>query len=185
MKDGVIPPDAVQDPAEKNQPGIGMGRDPERTPMLWDNSLNAGFTTGKPWLPISPDYTLHTVETERRDPSSVLSLYRNLLTLRRKHPALHSGDVYGVKPGDSGNQNVLAYRRTDGLERLQVLLNLSGDQQAIACPPGRVLLSTHSGRDATPFSGSITLRPHEGLLIALDEHLAGHSPLLRKRETPK
>ena len=185
MKDGVIPPDEVQDPAEKNQPGIGMGRDPERTPMLWSNANNAGFTAGKPWLPISPDYTLYSVETESKDPGSVLSLYRNLLALRRKHAALHSGDVYGVKPMDEGNQNVLAYRRTDGAERMQVLLNLTGEPQTIACPPGRVLLSTHSGHDSTAFSGSVTLRPHEGLLITLDEHLAGHSPLLRKRETPK
>jgi alpha-glucosidase len=185
MKDGVIPPDQVQDPAEKNQPGIGMGRDPERTPMLWNNANNAGFTAGKPWLPISPDYTLYSVETESKDPGSVLSLYRNLLALRRKHAALHSGDVYGVKPTDEGNQNVLAYRRTDGAERMQVLLNLTGEPQTVACPPGRVLLSTHSGHDSTAFSSSVTLRPHEGLLIALDEHMAGHSPLLRKRETPK
>ncbi|HEX3571486.1 MAG TPA: alpha-amylase family glycosyl hydrolase [Acidobacteriaceae bacterium] len=185
MKDGVIRPDQVQDPAEKNQPGIGMGRDPERTPMVWTNSDNAGFTTGKPWLPISPDFTLYSVATEINDLRSVLSLYRSLLALRRKHAALHSGDVYGVKPTDEGNQNVLAYRRTDGVERMQVLLNLSGESQTIACPPGQVLLSTHSGQESMEFSGSVTLRPNEGLLIALDEHLAGHSPLLRKRETPK
>jgi alpha-glucosidase len=185
MKDGVIRPDQVQDPAEKNQPGIGMGRDPERTPMVWTNSDNAGFTTGRPWLPISPDFTLYSVATEMKDPRSVLSLYRSLLALRRKHAALHSGDVYGVKPTDEGNQNVLAYRRTDGVERMQVLLNLSGESQTIACPPGQVLLSTYSGQESMEFSGSVTLRPNEGLLIALDEHLAGHSPLLRKRETPK
>ena len=162
-----------------------MGRDPERTPMLWSNSDNAGLTTGKPWLPISSDYALHSVETEKADQNSVLSLYRSLLSFRRKHAALHSGDVYGVRPTDEGNQHVLAYRRTDGVERMQILLNLSADPQTVPCPPGRVLLSTHSGHDATPFSGSVTLLPHEGLLIALDEHLAGHSPLLRKRETPK
>ena len=153
--------------------------------MLWDNSANAGFTTGKPWLPISPDYTQHSVQTEKGDEGSVLSLYRNLLSLRRKHAALHSGDVYGVKPTDEGNQHVLAFRRTDGVERMQVLLNLSADPQSVPCPPGRVLLSTHLGHDATPFSGTVTLLPHEGLLITLDEHLAGHSPLLRKRDTPK
>lgn len=185
MQDGVIPPDQVHDPAEKRQPGIGMGRDPERTPMLWTNQENAGFTTGKPWLPIWPDYTLDSVETETKDPGSILSLYRNLLALRRKHASLNAGDVYGVKPTDEGNQNVLAYRRTDGAERMQVLLNLTGEPQTVACPPGRVLVSTHSGQDSTAFSGSVTLGPHEGLLITLDEHLSGHSPLLRKREKPK
>ena len=185
LKNGVIAPDQVHDPAEKNQPGIGMGRDPERTPMPWDNSLNAGFTSGKPWLPIGADYTLYTVETETKDPESVLCLYRNLLELRRTHPALHSGDVYGVKPTDEGNEHVLAYRRTDGVERMQVLLNFSAETQTVSCPPGHVLLSTHPGGKGTSLSGSVTLQPHEGMIITLDEHVTGHSPSLRKREIPK
>jgi len=153
--------------------------------MLWDNSTNAGFTTGKPWLPISPDYTLYTVETETKESNSVLSLYRRLLELRRARAALHSGDVYGVKPTDDGNQNVLAYRRTDGVERMQVLLNFSGEPQTVPSPPGHILLSTHSGRATDGISGNVTLSPHEGLLIVLEEHFSGQSPQLRKRAVPK
>src|SRR5579863_3395431 len=52
MRNVPIPPEEVQDPAEKNEPGIGQGRDPERTPMCWDESQGAGFTTGVPWLPL-------------------------------------------------------------------------------------------------------------------------------------
>ena len=53
MQDVLIPPDEAQDPAERRQPGIGMGRDPERTPMPWDRfALMCGFTAWKPWLPI-------------------------------------------------------------------------------------------------------------------------------------
>lgn len=183
MTDGIIPPAEVRDPAEKNQPGIGMGRDPERTPMLWDNSSHAGFTIGRPWLPIADDSPLHSVETETRDAGSMLSLYRALLALRREHPALHSGDVYGVKPTGAGNSVVLAYRRTDGAERMQVLLNLSGLPQTTTCPPGHILLSTDPAREREGVSGELTLRRAEGLLISLDEHLAGYSPVLRKRET--
>ena len=52
MRDVPIPPERVQDPWEKNEPGLGLGRDPERTPMQWDGRPKAGFTTGEPWLPL-------------------------------------------------------------------------------------------------------------------------------------
>ena len=61
-----IPPEDVLDPAEKNQPGIGMGRDPERTPMPWDCSEMAGFTRGRPWLPIGDDHQVVNVEIMER-----------------------------------------------------------------------------------------------------------------------
>ena len=182
MEDGTIAPDQVHDPAEKNQPGIGMGRDPERTPMLWDSSPNAGFTTGTPWLPIGRDHAQHTVEAESQDNGSLLGLYRRLLALRRKHAALHSGDLYGVKPTAEGNQSVLAYRRTDGVERLQVLLNLTAEPQTVACPPGHLLVSTHTARQESVF-GNVTLLPHQGMLLSLDEHQVGAMPLSRKTES--
>src|SRR5690606_1763307 len=58
MEDVEIPPDQIQDPAELNAPGLGLGRDPERTPMQWDDSPNAGFCPPdvQPWLPVAPDY---------------------------------------------------------------------------------------------------------------------------------
>src|SRR3569833_84734 len=53
-----IPPDAVQDPWEKNEPGLGLGRDPSRTPMQWDATANAGFSTARPWLPLDANYAV-------------------------------------------------------------------------------------------------------------------------------
>ncbi len=167
MTDGVIPPSEVQDPAEKNQPGIGMGRDPERTPMLWDGSTNAGFSTGKPWLPIGRDFAGQTVEAERGDAGSMLSLYRTLLRLRREHRALSWGDIYGVKPSGESGWPVLVYRRTDGEERMKVLLNLSGEPQIASCPPGRVLVSTEVGREGKEISGDVRLGPGEGVVVVL------------------
>ena len=64
MHNVAIPPDRVQDPLEKNVPGKGLGRDPCRTPMQWDDSAHAGFTTGEPWLPLAPDHASHNVLRE-------------------------------------------------------------------------------------------------------------------------
>jgi len=80
-----IPPEEVQDPAEKNEPGVGQGRDPERTPMPWDDMPGAGFTTGRPWLPIGEQVS---VAAEERDPASMLELYRRLIRLRRERAVL-------------------------------------------------------------------------------------------------
>jgi alpha-glucosidase len=55
MQDVPIAPDEIQDPFEKNESGKGVGRDPPRTPMPWDNSQNAGFTLGRPWLRLAEE----------------------------------------------------------------------------------------------------------------------------------
>ena len=107
LADVTIPPDRIQDPAEKNQPGIGMGRDPERTPMPWDPTPLAGFTTGTPWLPLNPDHATVNVRSEWEELRSILSLYRQLLELRRTHPALHSGSIHSV----AAEHGVLRYTR--------------------------------------------------------------------------
>lgn len=88
MTDVQIAPDQVQDPAEKNEPGIGQGRDPERTPMCWDQSPLAGFTTGMPWLPLGKDHSDVNVAVQQRDNASILQLYAGLIALRRSpsHP---------------------------------------------------------------------------------------------------
>ncbi|HEX7230925.1 MAG TPA: alpha-amylase family glycosyl hydrolase, partial [Candidatus Binatia bacterium] len=93
MHDVEIPLDKVQDPFEKNVPGRGLGRDPQRTPMQWNAARNAGFTTGEPWLPVAKDYAEINVERERDDPSSFLSLYTQLISVRRGEPALEVGEL--------------------------------------------------------------------------------------------
>ena len=63
MTNVAIPPAEIQDPAEKNEPGKGLGRDPERTPMQWDRSALAGFTVGTPWLRLAADHATVNVAT--------------------------------------------------------------------------------------------------------------------------
>src|SRR6266853_4910625 len=91
-----IPPEEVQDPAEKNEPGLGLGRDPERTPMPWDGSLLAGFTSGKPWLPLGPDHASVNVMAMCESRGSILNLYRRLIELRRNNPVLTHGAIEAV-----------------------------------------------------------------------------------------
>ena len=82
MHDVQIPPEPVQDPSSAHVPGLGLGRDPERTPMQWDAGPNAGFTTGRTgcrW----PTITTRNVAAEHADPRSMLALYRRLIALRR------------------------------------------------------------------------------------------------------
>jgi alpha-glucosidase len=71
-----IPPERVQDPFEKNVPGIGVGRDNCRTPMQWDAGPHAGFSKVEPWLPLASDYRRENVENQRADATSLLNVYR-------------------------------------------------------------------------------------------------------------
>ena len=77
-----------------------IGRDGERTPMQWNDTPNAGFTTGIPWLPVPVTYQTHNVEAEKKDPNSILNFYKNLLALRHTNPALLDGDYVAVNQDD-------------------------------------------------------------------------------------
>src|SRR3954470_8021806 len=92
MTDVPILPERVQDPWERNVPGIGLGRDPERTPMQWEAGINAGFSATEPWLPIAPNASTVNVAAQAPDPAPILSLYRTLIQLRRAESALSVGD---------------------------------------------------------------------------------------------
>jgi alpha-glucosidase len=81
MCDVEIPPELVEDPQGKTQPT--RNRDVARTPMQWNHGPNAGFTTGKPFFPIAENYRLVNVESQERDPRSLLAVYRRLIAFRR------------------------------------------------------------------------------------------------------
>ncbi|MEH3098799.1 alpha-amylase family glycosyl hydrolase [Sphingomonas adhaesiva] len=149
-----IPPERVRDPQELRQPGIGIGRDRSRTPMPWDDSAFAGFSTVEPWLPLNADWRTRNVAAQDGDPSSMLTLYRRLLALRRARPALGLGDIALVE----ADRDVLAYERRYRGERLLVALNLSDEPRAMPFA-GEVLLSTLAGRDDG-------LRPNEGVVLS-------------------
>ena len=165
MADVPIPPELVQDPWERRVPGLGLGRDPERTPMQWDAGPGAGFTAGAPWLPLADDYATVNVAAQGADPRSTLALYRRLIALRRAEPALAVG-AYAPVPASG---HVLAYTREAGGRRLLVALNLGGRAASLALAGrGRALLSTHLDREGERLEGALALRGDEGVVVALD-----------------
>jgi len=155
LADVTIPADKVQDPRELREPGLGFGRDPVRTPMPWDASRQAGFTSGDPWLPLNPDWPTRNVAAQAADAGSILSLYRKLLALRRAHPALSVGVMRLL----SAHGHVLAYERTMGEERIVIGLNLSNETHPFDLPDGSVLLTT--GADYAPGR----LAPDQGVIL--------------------
>jgi alpha-glucosidase len=119
----------VRDPIGRMAFPAVKGRDGERTPMPWDGSANAGFTTGaKTWLPVGPDHAWHNVAAESGDPKSLLNYYRTLIRLRRENPALRDG---GLKMVDENNASVLSFLRQSGTATVLVAMNFSGQPQTV------------------------------------------------------
>ena len=158
-----IPPEEVQDSAEKNEPGLGQGRDPERTPMLWDASPSAGFTTGSPWLPLGADHAAMNVEALEQDRTSILHLYRQLIHIRGICPTLVGGKLQSV----TADQHLLSFQRVVEKERLLVLLNLGYDTVRVPLENATVLISTSPDRDEESVKGFLDLRPAEGIVLLL------------------
>ena len=166
MRDVEIPPERVQDPFEKNVPGKGLGRDPERTPMQWCDEPHAGFSLAEPWLPVSPDYPRVNVQLQRDDPESMLTLYKRLIDLRRGEPALEIGRFERYE----AEGDVLAYirRARSGESDFLVALNLGSQPHSLPALPGRITLSTRLDRVGERVSGRIELRGDEGVIVRLD-----------------
>jgi alpha-glucosidase len=171
MEDVPIPPDRVQDPWGKRVPGLGLGRDPERAPMPWDDTPNAGFCPPdvEPWLPLTPDAARINVAAQLADPVSMLSLTRRLLALRRSSPALAVGSYRPVDwPGAS--DACYLYLREASEERMLVALNFSDQARQIRLPDGlraTSILSTIPGPDPTESCPVLALEAGEGRVLRI------------------
>jgi alpha-glucosidase len=172
MEDGRIPPEMVQDPAATNQPDFAdrVGRDPERTPMQWDSSPNAGFAPSgvRPWLPVAADYVKRNVAVQAADPASFLTFFRQLTALRQGSAALILGDYQSE---DNTPLDVFAYTRSANDERYLILLNFGSDGYRLdfshlgATAERR--LSTRGSVPGQVELASLELRPDEGVLLRL------------------
>jgi len=169
-----IPPDRVRDPQDLRQPGLGIGRDRSRTPIPWDVMDHAGFSTVDPWLPLNDDWRARNVACQDRDSSSLLSLYRSLLSLRRSHDALAIGDFTLVDAAE----DVLAYTRCHAGDCLLIALNLGDQTRPLKLPTdtsvAEVLASTLLPSTVGPANLAIReidtpLAPNEGLILRLKE----------------
>ena len=133
--------------------------------MQWDDTPNAGFTKGIPWLPIPVSYKTHNVAAEQKDPNSVLVFYQNVLKLRHTNPALLDGDYIALNESDP---NVMSYLRRYKDRAVLVVLNMSAEPQKVSfdlAPQGfstaeaRTLLTTMSELRKSATMSGMTLAP--------------------------
>ncbi|MCM2375040.1 alpha-amylase family glycosyl hydrolase [Aporhodopirellula aestuarii] len=157
-----IPRDRVRDPQDLRQPDLGIGRDRSRTPMPWNDSAHAGFSTVDPWLPLNPDWRRRNVASQDQDPKSLLSLYQTLLALRRTHTALAIGALVNVE----STGDVLSFVRQHDDERLLIVLNIGNHSQTLPIPNETVNAKLQCST-AAPQTLDGTLAPNEGLILQL------------------
>jgi alpha-glucosidase len=158
-----IPAERVQDPFEKLVKGFGLGRDPERAPLRWNDTDSGGFTDGDPWLPLTRDRA-RNIKAQQGDGQSLLSLYHELIALRRREPCLQQGEY---QPTRAQNDVLSFVRKLSGTEIL-VGLNISGEPRLWEWPGHGVrLLSTALGCPPGKVEGPIHLKPNEGVVVKI------------------
>ena len=141
------------------------GRDNARTPFQWNSKENAGFTTGKPWLSVNPNYKEINLEDEQKDPSSVFSFYKKLTRLR-KDPSLKDIFVYGTfTPYLPEEKDLFAYVREYENRRIRVLSNFSSERRTVPLPEGDAAILLDNLGTATLTGNSVTLEAYQGVVI--------------------
>ncbi len=137
-----------------------INRDNARTPMQWDDSLNAGFSTGEPWLIVNPNYSQINVEKSLSDPQSIYHFYKKIISLKKDIPALCYGEF---KPLVT-NGSIMAFLRTFGEEEYTIILNMSKKPQKNPLfLRGEVIISNYEG--SADYENKKYLEPFEGALI--------------------
>lgn len=147
--------------------GLHFGsRDHGRTPMQWDASKNANFTTGKPWLPVNENYKEINVKIQEKDPNSVLNHFKQMTKFRKENPVL----IYGAYTLlDAENTKVYAYTRTWENKTFLVVLNFTEEKTTInlnlATKIKKALINNYETIDIT--GNGISLKPFQGVIFEL------------------
>jgi alpha-glucosidase len=172
MRDVPIPEDAIRDPQGLNMPDKNLSRDPARTPMQWDNSENAGFTSGRPWLPIDRNFAEKNASAQQQDQRSMLALHKKLIQLRQCEPSLRVGNYVPVY---ADHQQIAYIRSLPGEKTFLVVLNLSHRpcffRQRATNYSGTIIVSSAPELEGTSVKNTITLSGDEGVVIMLDQDL--------------
>ena len=143
------------------------GRDTARTPMQWDDSENAGFTTGTPWIKVNPNYKEINAADQMADPDSVFHYYKKLIALRKQEDVIVYGDYQLLAPE---SETLYAYTRTlereDGTDELLVICSFAGQEETFEIPEkfldGEILIG--NGRRES-VERRFTLAPYEAIAI--------------------
>lgn len=145
------------------------GRDNARTPMPWDHSFNAGFSTGKPWMKVNPNYTEINVAADLKNPNSVLNYYKEMIQLRKANLTLVYGKYQLILPR---HKEIYAYTRTEGDDTILVVANLKGEPTTFKAPRGlkyktaELLIATETV-DGNENPRNFDLKPYEARVYRL------------------
>ncbi|SIS40458.1 alpha,alpha-phosphotrehalase [Salimicrobium flavidum] len=145
-------------------------RDNSRTPMQWNSELNAGFTTGTPWIDVPDNYKTINVENELRAEDSVFQFYQKLIRLRKQHEIITYGDYELLLEEDD---SLFAFKRETEEERLIILSNFYGKKTEVQLPEhlverADVLISNHE--DAPSLATDMVLRPYESVVYHMNKY---------------
>ena len=139
------------------------GRDNARTPMQWDDSEGAGFTTGTPWLPVNDNHTEINAAAALADPDSIFYYYKKLIELRKTCSVFREGTFTLLDPED---EKIFAYTRDSERGHLLVVCNFTGETLDYELPPAyrqaQVLLTNYN-------EGAPGLRPYEAAMFYYEE----------------
>ncbi|MBA2774574.1 MAG: alpha-glucosidase C-terminal domain-containing protein [Nocardioidaceae bacterium] len=153
----------------------GVSRDPTRTPMPWNNDVNAGFSTADPaqlWLPTAHDAAEINVDSQLAEPASSLSLYQTLVRLRGTADALRHGDITFLPCACP--PSVLAYERRSESHSMVIALNLTSEPTSVTLPStGSVVVST-TGACRGSTGATLHLGADEGVVIEVKEGMHSH-----------
>lgn len=147
-----------------------ISRDNTRTPFQWNDSTNAGFTSGTPWIKVNPNYKTVNVAVEEKDPESELSYFKQMVALRKSSPVLIYGDY---KVLDVENPDVYCYTRMQGAAKMLVVLNFSTKSisylldKNINAAGARMLMNNYKNQAAI-LNHEIDLKPWQSLVFQLN-----------------
>ena len=140
-----------------------ISRDNARTPVQWDDTENAGFTTGTPWITVNPNYKEINAAVELKDPSSVFHYYQKLIALRKQYPIIVYGKYELLLPED---ENLFVYTRELDNEKLLAVCNFSEQKQNFTVPEGfRGAKCLISNVERSYDEKDIVLEPYEAFVL--------------------
>ncbi len=146
-----------------------QGRDNARTPVQWDNTTHAGFSTGKPWIKVNPNYESINVENQEMNPRSVLHFYRKMITIRKTYPVLVYGEYVCISEKDP---SIFAYYRQDHEYHMLVALNFSSEENTLKLSEEvsqneliRIVSNYRQSNNVE--EGGILLQPWEGIMYKI------------------
>jgi alpha-glucosidase len=163
MRDISLRRSEILDPPGRKYWPIYKGRDGCRSPMQWDDTAQAGFSTGHPWLKVNPDFVHRNVLAQQADPHSLLHFTKSLLALRKAQPALHRGDYLPLESAPGS----LAYLRSTPGQTVLVAINFKGRPAKFAFPEGKWQLLFSSHPEST--DSAAALAPREVRLLVKEE----------------